>query len=610
METIKNHYKIFLLIILSSITMCNKKIDKKVNNLISQMTLDEKIGQMTQIDRRFLNDKDIIKFGIGSILSGGGSVPADNSIKGWADMYDYYQDLAQQTRLKIPIIYGVDAVHGHNNVNGATIFPHNIGLGCTFDAKLVKKVADITAREVSATGLNWNFAPCLAIPEDPRWGRYYEGFSSDPYWVAKLGAAAIKGYQNKLGKNHSIAACAKHFIGDGNTEWGTGDNNYQIDRGNAVITPEDLEDLLIPYKKAINSGVLTVMASFNSYNGLKCHASDYLFNDLLKEELGFEGFVISDWRGIDEIPGDYKSDIITSINAGIDMVMVPGDTIWGGESYYKFLRLFKESVEEGLITEDRIDDAVYRILKVKYMMGLFDDPYADRSYIKDFGSKKHRDIAREAVRKSIVLLKNTTVGVRMLDGKPVDKILPLPKDLKHIHVAGIGADDIGMQCGGWTMEWQGKMGDITDGTTIIDGIISTVSKNTKVTYDINGKNGENASVGIVVIGEKPYAEGVGDKEDLSISEEDLLVIENMKKYNIPLVVIMLSGRPLIINNHIDEWDAFLAAWLPGTEGDGVSDILFGDYKPTGKLSYEWPQLSWDGTLSNYPKFDYKSGLTY
>tara|TARA_Y100001968_G_scaffold232076_1_gene214824 strand:+ start:33016 stop:34788 length:1773 start_codon:yes stop_codon:yes gene_type:complete len=590
--------------------MCNKKIDKKVNNLISQMTLDEKIGQMTQIDRRFLNDKDIIKFGIGSILSGGGSVPADNSIKGWADMYDYYQDLAQQTRLKIPIIYGVDAVHGHNNVNGATIFPHNIGLGCTFDAKLVKKVADITAREVSATGLNWNFAPCLAIPEDPRWGRYYEGFSSDPYWVAKLGAAAIKGYQNKLGKNHSIAACAKHFIGDGNTEWGTGDNNYQIDRGNAVITPEDLEDLLIPYKKAINSGVLTVMASFNSYNGLKCHASDYLFNDLLKEELGFEGFVISDWRGIDEIPGDYKSDIITSINAGIDMVMVPGDTIWGGESYYKFLRLFKESVEEGLITEDRIDDAVYRILKVKYMMGLFDDPYADRSYIKDFGSKKHRDIAREAVRKSIVLLKNTTVGVRMLDGKPVDKILPLPKDLKHIHVAGIGADDIGMQCGGWTMEWQGKMGDITDGTTIIDGIISTVSKNTKVTYDINGKNGENASVGIVVIGEKPYAEGVGDKEDLSISEEDLLVIENMKKYNIPLVVIMLSGRPLIINNHIDEWDAFLAAWLPGTEGDGVSDILFGDYKPTGKLSYEWPQLSWDGTLSNYPKFDYKSGLTY
>ena len=602
MEKFKNQYKLFLLIILlSSISICNKRIDKEVINLISQMTLDEKIGQMTQIDRRFLKDKDIIKFGIGSILSGGGSVPADNSIKGWANMYDYYQDLAQQTRLKIPIIYGVDAVHGHNNVNGATIFPHNIGLGCTFDAKLVRKVADITAREVSATGINWNFSPCLAIPKDERWGRYYEGFSEDPELVAKLGVATIKGYQNRLGKKHSIAACAKHFIGDGSTIWGTGDNNYKIDRGNTVINPEDLEDLLIPYKQAIDNGVLTIMASFNSYNGLKCHASDYLFNDLLKEELGFEGFVISDWRGIDEIPGDYKSDIITSINAGIDMVMVPGDTIWGGESYYKFLRLFKESVEEGLIKEDRINDAVYRILKVKYMMGLFDDPYADRRYIKDFGSKKHKNVAREAVRKSIVMLKN-------------DNILPISKNINHIHVAGIGANDIGMQCGGWTMEWQGKMGDITEGTTILEGIKSTVSKNTNITYDINGENGENANIGIVVIGEKPYAEGVGDKEFLYISEEDLLVIENMKKYNIPLVVIMLSGRPLIITDHLKDWDAFLAAWLPGTESSGIADILFGDYKPTGKLSFAWPnsmnQIPLNYKNKNSALFNYEYGLTY
>ena len=603
MKFYKNCYKCFLFLLIPiSFSLSNDKIDYKVNDLISQMTLDEKIGQMTQIDRRFLNKKDIIKFGIGSILSGGGSVPENNTIEGWANMYDSYQELTQQTRLKIPVIYGIDAVHGHNNVKGATIFPHNIGLGCTFDSKLVRKVADITAREVAATGINWNFSPCLAIPQDERWGRYYEGFSEDPQVVADLGSAAIKGYQNKLGKKHSIAACAKHFIGDGSTIWGTGDNNYKIDRGNSIITNKELyEDHLLPYKKAIDSGVLTIMASFNSFNGIKCHASSYLFNDLLKKELGFEGFVISDWRGIDEIPGDYKSDIVTSINAGIDMVMVPGDTIWGGESYYKFLRLFKESVEEGLISEDRINDAVSRILKVKYMMGLFDDPYADRSYIKDFGSKKHKKIAREAVRKSIVMLKN-------------ENVLPISKKTGNIHVAGIGANDIGMQCGGWTMEWQGKMGNITEGTTILEGIQNAVSKNTTVTYDTSGKNGENADIGIVVIGEQPYAEGVGDKDDLILSDEDLLVLENMKKYNIPLVIIMLSGRPLIITDHLQDWDALLAAWLPGTEGSGVADILFGNYKPKGKLSFAWPksmdQIPLDYKDDNTPLFNYEYGLTY
>ena len=599
----KNYYKTILnILILSSLCLPNEGIDKKVDNLISKMTIDEKIGQMTQIDRRFLNKNDVIKFGIGSILSGGGSVPEDNTIEGWANMYDSYQELAQQTRLKIPIIYGIDAVHGHNNVTGATIFPHNIGLGCTFDSNIVFKVADITAREVAATGINWNFAPCLAMPEDERWGRYYEGYSENPKLVADLGVAAIRGYQNKLGKNHSIAACAKHFIGDGATVWGTGDNNYQIDRGNSIINEKDLyEKYLPPYKAAIDNGVLTVMASFNSFNGLKCHASNYLFNDLLKDELGFEGFVISDWRGIDEIPGDYKSDIITSINAGIDMVMVPGDTIWGGESYYKFLNLFKESVEEGSIKEERINDAVRRILKAKYMMGLFDNPFSDRSYIKDFGSKKHKKVAREAVRKSLVLLKN-------------DDVLPLSKRTNHIHVAGVGANDIGMQCGGWTMEWQGKMGPITAGTTILEGIKSSVNKKTTITYDANGNNGENADVGIVVIGEQPYAEGVGDKDNLVLSNEDLLVLENMKKYNIPIVVIMITGRPLIITDHLDDWDALLVAWLPGTEGKGVSDILFGNYKPSGKLAFAWPksmdQIPLDFRDKTSPLFNYKFGLTY
>jgi beta-glucosidase len=595
--------KYIYIFIFVSFLFPKKSIDKQVANLLEKMTLDEKIGQMTQVDRRFLNPQDIIDFGIGSILSGGGSVPEDNSIEGWANMYDSYQELAQKTRLKIPLIYGIDAVHGHNNVKGATIFPHNIGLGCTFDKKLVYKVADITAREVAATGIDWNFAPCLAIPQDERWGRYYEGYSEDPNVVADLGAATIKGYQNKLGKKHSIAACAKHFIGDGSTIWGTGDNDYKIDRGNAVISDEELYNKhLIPYKKAIENGVLTVMASFNSYNGLKCHASGYLFNELLKQELGFEGFVISDWRGIDEIPGDYKSDIITSINAGIDMVMVPGDVIWGGQDYHEFLRLFKESVLEGSISEERINDAVSRILKVKYMMGLFDNHYADRSYIDDFGSSKHRIVAREAVKKSIVLLKN-------------EGVLPLSKDVKHIHVAGLGANDIGMQCGGWTMEWQGKLGDITDGTTILEGIKSSVSDDSKVTYDINGQNGQNADVGIIVIGEKPYAEGVGDRENLNLSEEDIATLKNMQKYNYPLIVIMLSGRPLMISDQINNWDAFLAAWLPGTEGDGVSDILFGDYNPTGKLSFSWPNLMSQiphdyQDKKNPPLFDYKYGLNY
>ncbi len=595
-------YQFFILSLFFSLFLRAESIDSKVQILINKMTMEEKIGQMTQLDRRFIrSDDDIINFGIGSILSGGGSVPEDNTIEGWANMYDYFQNLSQKTRLKIPLIYGIDAVHGHNNVNGATIFPHNIGLGCTFDSKIVRKVSDITAREVAATGIDWNFAPCLTIPLDERWGRYYEGYSEDPSVVAELGVAAIKGYQNKLGKKHSIAACAKHFIADGSTIWGTGDNNYKIDRGNAIVNDNELEDLLIPYKEAIDNGVLTVMASFNSFNGEKCHASKYLFTDLLKGELGFEGFVISDWRGIDEIPGDYKSDIITSINAGIDMVMVPGDTIWGGEPYHKFLKLFKEAVNEGSISENRINDAVSRILTVKYMMGLFKNPYADRKYIKDFGSKKHRKVARQAVRQSTVLLKNNSV-------------LPLSKKLNHIHVAGIGANNIGMQCGGWTMEWQGKMGDITPGTTILDGIISEVSNKTKVTYNIDGKNGDGAEIGIVVIGEQPYAEGIGDKENLSLSDEDIAVLNTMQQYNIPIIVIMLSGRPLIVTEHIDNWDAFLAAWLPGTEGNGISDILFGDYNPSGKLSFAWPksmdQIPLHHTDISKPLFDYKFGLTY
>ena len=549
-----------------------------VETLMSDMTLKEKIGQMTQVDRQFLNDiSDISKYGFGSLLSGGGSTPATNEPKAWADMYDSYQREALKTRLQIPLIYGIDAVHGHNNVVGATIFPHNIGLGATRDAALVEAVARATALEVAATGMDWDFAPCLAVPDDYRWGRTYEGFSEDTDLVSQLGGAAVRGYQSTdISNPQSVLACAKHFIGDGGTTFGTGLNNL-IDRGNLAISEEELRKRhLPPFQKAIDEGVATFMAAYNTWNDVKCHANKFLLTDLLKDELGFKGFVVSDWAAIEEIPGDYKSDIITSINAGIDMVMVPGAVKFGNESFENFLKLLEESVQEGSIPIERIDDAVKRILLIKKQSGLFDRPFSDQQLLAHIGSDKHRQIAREAVRKSMVLLKNK------------DGILPLPKEGKTIIVAGRGADNIGMQSGGWTISWQGDMGQTTDGTTILDAIKSAVSPGTVVEYTPDGK-AYTGDLAVVVVGEKPYAEMQGDRKDLKLDKEDLDVIKRFKENDIPVVVVLLSGRPMIITDEIEKWDGLIAAWLPGTEGSGVADVLFGDYNPTGKLSFSWPK---------------------
>ena len=549
-----------------------------VETLMSDMTLKEKIGQMTQVDRQFLNDiSDISKYGFGSLLSGGGSTPATNEPKAWADMYDSYQREALKTRLQIPLIYGIDAVHGHNNVVGATIFPHNIGLGATRDAALVEAVARATALEVAATGMDWDFAPCLAVPDDYRWGRTYEGFSEDTDLVSQLGGAAVRGYQSTdISNPQSVLACAKHFIGDGGTTFGTGLNNL-IDRGNLAISEEELRKRhLPPFQKAIDEGVATFMAAYNTWNDVKCHANKFLLTDLLKEELGFKGFVVSDWAAIEEIPGDYKSDIITSINAGIDMVMVPGAVKFGNESFENFLKLLEESVQEGSIPMERIDDAVKRILLIKKQSGLFDRPFSDQQLLAHIGSDKHRQIAREAVRKSMVLLKNK------------DGILPLPKEGKTIIVAGRGADNIGMQSGGWTISWQGDMGQTTDGTTILDAIKSAVSPGTVVEYTPDG-TAYTGDLAVVVVGEKPYAEMQGDRKDLKLDKEDLDVIKRFKENDIPVVVVLLSGRPMIITDEIEKWDGLIAAWLPGTEGSGVADVLFGDYNPTGKLSFSWPK---------------------
>ena len=569
-----------LLMTISCNNQSNKKlsenqINKKVDEMIEMMNIDEKIGQMTQIDQRFLDTiTDISTYSIGSLLSGGGSHPEVNEPQAWLDMYNKYQSESLKSRLQIPLIYGIDAVHGHNNVYGATIFPQNIGLGATNNPDLIYKISEATSIEVAATGIDWTFAPCLSSPEDYRWGRTYEGFSSDPKRVEKLGEAAILGYQNaetNSGKN--IVACAKHFIGDGNTQFGTGMRGL-VDRGNTEMSVEELKLKLIPkYQAAVDANVQTVMASYNSWNGVKCHASKELLTEILKIEMGFKGFVISDWQGIDEIPGDYKSDIITSINAGIDMVMVSGEA----QPYKKFMRLLKESIKEGSITMERIDDAVKRILKVKLGNGLFDNPLVANDALSTIGSDDHRKIARQAVRESVVLLKNRD-------------IIPISKEVNKLVISGRGADNLGMQCGGWTIDWQGGQGDITVGTTILEGIKNSVSDQTKIIYskdalDIDDSNGDLA---IVVIGEDPYTEFFGDRNDLDLMDEDLTTIQNLKNKGYKVVVLLISGRPMNISDHIENWDAFAAIWLPGTEGDGVSDILFGDFQSSGTLSYPWP----------------------
>ena len=578
----------------------------RVRDLLSYMTLEEKIGQMTQVDRRFLDgDKNIGTYFLGSLLSGGGSAPVKNFPKSWAAMYDGFQKIALSTRLGIPIIYGIDAVHGHNNVIGATIFPHHIGLGCTNNPQLIEDVYRATAEEVAATGIDWNFAPCLAVPRDERWGRTYEGFGETPNIVKSMAAAAVRGLQtDRLDGPTSILACAKHFIGDGGTKWGTG-LNEKLDWGDTQVTDQELREIHLPgYLPALEAGVGTIMPSYSQINSEYMHMNHDLLNGLLKKELDFKGFVISDWQGLERMAGhdDYKTNIIAGINAGIDMVMVPGAEEWGGQTYTNFINLLIESVNEESISENRINDAVARILKIKFKMGLFERPYSDKSLLSKVGSKEHRNIAREAVKQSLVVLKN-------------DGVLPLSKDLGHIHVAGKNADNLGNQCGGWTISWQGESGPITKGTTIYEAIQVAVSSVTNVTFSKNGSGAKGADVGLVVIGETPYAEMEGDRESLVLDKEDLAAIDRIKKAGVPVVVIIVSGRPLIIADELDKWAGLIAAWLPGSEGRGVADVIFGDYNPTGRLSVSWPrsmeQVPINFGDSDYdPLFEYGFGLSY
>lgn len=589
------------IMLLLVVNLYSQSISEKVEKILSQMTLEEKIGQMTQVDSSYLKDyEDITKYFIGSVLSGGNSYPNNSEsmtkAKDWADYIDNLQSYALKTRLKIPLIYGIDAVHGNQKVYGATIFPHNVGIGAANDVELSEKIAEITAKECKAIGAYWTFAPCVAVSRDERWGRAYESFSEDPNLVSILGAAQVRGFQKG-----GIVSCAKHYLGDGGTAFGTGMKGL-VDQGDTLVKDEkELRRLyLTPYLFAISNNVKTIMASFSSVNGVKMHANKYLLTDVLKKELKFKGFVVSDWKAIEQLPGTYEDQVRDSINAGIDMVMVP-------DNYVLFINTLKKLVETKQVKIERINDAVRRILTVKMEMGLFEKPLADRNLIDSVGSEEHRKVAREAVRKSIVMLKN-------------ENALPLSKNLKEIVVVGPKADDIGSQCGGWTISWQGKRGNFIPGTTILEAIKKSVDKKTKITYDVQGNKISKETkklpdAVIIVVGESPYAEFMGDRTIPTIDFSDASIIEKLNNVKTKKILVLITGRPLVIADFKDMADAILVAWLPGTEGEGITDIIFGDYKPTGKLPFSWPESDEQlpiniGDKEYKPLFPFGFGLTY
>jgi beta-glucosidase len=542
-------------------------VPTRVNDLLSRMSLDEKLGQMTQAERGAVTNAQITQFRLGSLLSGGGSAPSPNNATSWANMYDNFQNAALATPLGIPLVYGVDAVHGHNNVVGATIFPHNIGLGATRDPALVQNIGRAVAEEVAGTGIDWDFAPCLCVARNDRWGRTYESFGETPDLPTQM-ATIITGLQgSSLSGPASVMATAKHYVGDGGTTNGT-------DQGNTQLTEAELRAIhLPPFTEAVRRNVGSVMISYSSWNGTKLHGHQYLITTVLKGELGFSGFVVSDWNGIDQIDGAAgftAAEVRTAVNAGIDMVMVP--TAW-----QTFISLLRTEVQAGRVTMARIDDANRRILTKKFELGLFERPLTDRTYTSTVGNAAHRSLARQAVQKSQVLLKNA------------GNVLPLATANNRIFVAGRSADNIGYQSGGWTISWQGGSGAVTPGTTILQGIRNTVAPSTTVTFNATGAGINNTyQAAIAVVGETPYAEGAGDRPSgMGLDSTDLNTISTLRAAGVPVIVVLVSGRPMDIASQLPNWNALVAAWLPGTEGQGVADVLFGVVQPTGKLPMTW-----------------------
>jgi beta-glucosidase len=598
------------------------KPETRARLLLARMTLEEKVGQMTQAERGAVSgDPSLVAtWRLGSLLSGGGSVPTPNTPEAWADMVDGFQAQALKTRLGIPLVYGVDSVHGHGNLVGATVFPHNIGLGATRNPRLVEQIEHVTAAETRATGPQWVFAPCVCVARDLRWGRTYESFSENPGLVIKM-ETAIDGFQGRrageLSEPDRVLATAKHYAGDGDTEYGTGSGDYPIDQGITVSSRRDFARIdLAPYVPAVREHRAgSVMPSFSSVDWtddgvgdpLKMHAHRELITGVLKHKIGFDGFVISDWEGIHQIPGDYPTQVRTGVNAGIDMFMEPF-------SYQDFETTLLAEVAAGNVSRARIDDAVRRILVKKFELGLFEHPFTDRSNIDEVGSASHRALARKAVAQSQVLLKNR------------GRALPLSGH-ERIYVAGSNADDIGNQAGGWTVAWQGLSGDTIPGTTILEGI-RQVAPDAQVTFseDASAPTAGN-DVGIVVVGETPYAEGFGDvggplwqdngvprePKTMRLNAADRAAVDRVCGSIATCAVVVVSGRPMILSDQLAEMDALVTAWLPGSQGEGVADVLFGRRPFTGRLSMTWPRTLEQepinlGDRDYHPLFPYGWGL--
>lgn len=613
---------------------------RRVADLLRRMTLEEKVGQMTQTERGavFGNPSLIAEWQVGSVLSGGGSTPPVNEPAAWLEMVNSFQEQALTTRLQIPIIYGIDAVHGLGIVQGATIFPHNIGLGATRDTRLVEAIGEATAEETRAIGVPWNFAPCVCVTRDERWGRSYESYGEDPGLVTALGTAVIDGLQGRdLSSDGSVIATPKHFAGDGHTLFNeeTAEANeglppeqqaFTIDQGITVTNQRDFLRIDVsPYAHAIRrEDVTSVMPSFSSVdfvedgvgNPVKMHANRDLITGLLKGQLRFDGFVISDWEGIHQIPdptdptntGLTPFKVRTAANVGIDMFMQPNNAP-------VFIDMLLAEVEAGRVSMQRIDDAVSRILAAKFELGLFEQPFASDDNLDEVGSDEHRALARRAVAESQVLLKNDR-GVLPLDPEG------------DIYVAGRNADNIGNQAGGWTTQWQGVSGDDLVGTTILEGI-REVAPGANIIYSADASAPtDGADVGIVVVGETPYSEGFGDidgpewqfgdpelreEKSLSLLPGDQAVVDAVCSAIETCIVLIVSGRPQVITDQLDEMDALVASWLPGSEGAGVADVLFGSEPFTGRLSVTWPRSEDQvpvnvGDRNYQPLFPYGWGL--
>lgn len=568
--------------------------EAKVEALLATLTLEQKIAQMVQGEVKHVTPDDLRQYGLGSVLNGGGSFPANNkqaTVGEWLALADAYYEASVDTSAGsagIPVIWGTDAVHGHNNVIGATLFPHNIGLGAMNDADVVAQIAAATAREVKATGIDWIFAPTIAVAKDYRWGRTYESYSSDPALVASYAGGFVEAMQGE-----GIVATAKHFIGDGATYAGD-------DQGDARLSLDELvAEHGAGYVPAFESGVMSVMASFNSWNGDKVHGSKTLLTDVLRDQMGFDGFVVSDWNGIGQVKGCTADNCAQAINAGIDMVMAP-------EDWKSLMVNLKDQVESGEISEARIDEAVRRILTVKFDVGLMDraKPSVEAERVIDqIGSDAHRALAREAVRRSQVLLKNE------------GGLLPLDPRGTYL-VVGHAADDIGLQSGGWTVSWQGTgnvNSDFPGGTSILAGLQAQVEAAGGQLYtEANLPTDVTPDAVLVVYGEMPYAEGQGDLWSLSWRMDEHRGLDELKRYqsmDLPTVSVFLTGRPRWVNAEINASDAFLVAWLPGSEGAGVADVLLRDaggavqYEFTGRLPMAWPNADVNGEDANLPVAD-------